>query len=90
MSGTRAARLFQLVPERCPRTVKSHSGVPGRYPYFIRDGRYVRPSEIDTADQVGILWLEQWNEVVDAFADGALQIGIETLINFRRFVRLSL
>ena len=90
VSGTRAAGFFQLVAERCPSPVKSHPGVPGRDAYFIRDGGYVGPSEVDTADQVRILRLEQRNEIIDALADSALQIGIETWINFWRFARLSL
>ena len=58
MSGTSAAELFQLVPQRCSCPVEADSGISGRYPYFIRDGRYVCPFEVDTTDQVGILWFQ--------------------------------
>jgi hypothetical protein len=90
MSGARAAGLFQLVPQRRPCPVKSHTGVPGRDANFIRDGGYVGFAEVNAAHQVRILRFEQRNEVIDALADSALQIGIETRIGFRRFASLCL
>ena len=77
MGGAGAAGPLQLAAERRPCPVQPDAGVPGRDAEGVRGGRDVGPAEVDAADEVGVFGLEERDEVVDARADGPLQVGVE-------------
>jgi hypothetical protein len=65
--------------------VEADAGVPGREAKLGGSGRDLGPAEIDAADEVGVLGLQVGDEVVDARADGPLQVGVESWIGIQCF-----